>query len=285
MNQIERPPLVSFAQAALTWAGIMVAALATFLLLILLGDKPFGIQIVSVVAETEFVVLLVFFDTSTWRGYSLRNPTVRQQLPHLLQIHSLFIGLIFVVLTIALSAIPHLPDIWFVESVVWYHNFVRHQSSPFAFVLIMAGSAAAVTEAWFLRRILSRASESASVSSGFRALPQGLMEPNRGASNERLWQILAVSLVCAGMLLLLLGYTALENRYYLTSPQQSNPETGRVYPFILSGGIVVYQTLAEKWQLDALKYASWFLMFGGMALALWKAPRNRHRRADHHIAR
>jgi hypothetical protein len=285
MDQQERPPNASFSKAALTWLGIMVAASATFLLLILLGDRPFGIQIVSTVAETEFVVLLVFFDTRSSRGYSLRNKTVQQQLPHLFRIHSLVLGLIFIVLTLALSSIPHLPDSWFAESVVWQHNFVRHQSSPFAFVLVMAGSAAAVTEAWLMRRILSRALESASVSPGFSALPQRLLEPNRGASNERLWQILAVSMVCAGLLLLLLGYTALENRYYLTSPQQPNPETGRVYPFSLSGGIVFYQTLAEKWQLDALRYASGFLIFGGMALALWKAPRNRHRMADHRNAR
>jgi hypothetical protein len=277
MDQQERPPKASFAKAALTWLGIMVAASATFLFLILLGDRPFGIQIVSTVAETEFVVLLVFFDTRSWRGYSLRNRTVQQQLPHLLRIHSLVLCLIFIVLTIALSSIPHLPDSWFVESIVWYRNFVRHQSSPFAFVLILAGSAAAVTEAWILRRILSRALESASVSPGISAMPHRLIEPNRAASNKRnRWQILAWGMVCTGMLLLLLGYTALENHYYRTSPQHPNPETGRIYPFNVSGGIVFYQTLAEKRQLDTLEYASGFLMFGGIALALWKTPRTRH---------
>src|ERR1700722_1288649 len=185
MSQQDSPPKASFAKAALTWLGIMVAASATFLLLILLGDRPFGIQIVSIVADTEFVVLLVFFDTSSWRGYSLHNRTVQQQLPHLLRIHSLFIGFIFGVLTIALSAIPHLPDTWFVENVVWYHNFVRHQASPFAFVLILAGSVAAVFEAWILQRILSRALENPPVSPGVSAIPHRLIEPNRAASNER----------------------------------------------------------------------------------------------------
>lgn len=282
---MERPPRVSFAQAVLTWVGIIGAASATFLLLIFWGDKPFGIQVVSVIAETEFVVLLVFFDTKSWRGYSLRNKTVRQQLPHLLRIHTVVLGLIFAVLTIALSAIPHLPDIWFAENVVWYHNFVRHQASPFAFVLITAGSAAAVSESWVLRRILNRALEDASVSSGLSALPHRFVEANRAASKEHVWRILAVSMFCAGMLLLLLGYTALENRHYLTSPQQPNSETGRVYPFNVGGGIVFYQTLAESRQLDALAYISVFLMFGGAALALWKAPLNRHRRTDHHNAR
>ena len=282
MNQMDRPPRASFAQASFTLVGIMVATLATVLLLILLGGKPFGIQIVSVVAETEFVILWVFFDTKSWRGYSLRNPTVRQQLPHLLRVHSLFIGLIFVVLTAALSARPHLPDIWFADNVVWYHNFVRHQSSPFVFVLLMAGSAAAGTEAWILRRILARALDSASDLSGSSAAPHLLTEPTRAESKEHFRQILAVSMVCTGMLILLLGYSALENRHYLTSPQRPIPETGRVYPFNVGGGIVFYQTLHEKRQLDALQYASWVFMFGGLALAWWKVPRNRHHRVDHH---
>ena len=89
--------------------------------------------------------------------------------------------------------------------------------------------------------------------------------------------IIFLTVVATGLLLLFLGYTALENRYYLTSPQQPNPETGRVYPYNVSQGIVFYQTLAEKRRLDALEYSSGFLMFGGIALALWKAPRKRHR--------
>jgi hypothetical protein len=253
----------------LWFGGLMTAFLATVFLMVILMDKPFGVQIVSLVGDTEFVFFLVFCDSKSWRGYSLRNRTVQQQLPHLLRIHSLFLSLIFVVLTIALSARPHLPDVWFVESGSW------RRSSPFAFVLIFAGSAAAVTEAWILRRMLSRALESASISPNLSAAPHRFIEPNPAASNKRnmRWQILAVSMMYTGMLLLLLGYTALENHYYLTSPQQPNPETGRVYPFNASG-IVFYQTLVVKWQLDALKYVSWLLVLGGMVLALWKTPRN-----------
>jgi hypothetical protein len=261
----------------LWFGGLMAAFLATVFLMVFFMDKPFGVQIVSLFAETEFVVFLVFCNSRSWHGYSLRNKTVQQQLPHLLRIHGLFVGLIFVVLTMALSAIPHLPDIWFAENVSWTHNFVRHQSSPFAFVLILAGSVAAVTEASILRKVLSRALESAAVSPGGSAVPYWLVKQDRDASNKlNRWQILGWGMFCTGLLLTLLGYSALENRFYLTSPQQPNPETGRVYPYNVSQGIVFYQTLAEKQQLDALKYASGFLAFGGIALALWKAPRKRH---------
>lgn len=261
----------------LWFGGFMTGILALVLLMVFLIDKPFGIQIVSLFAITEFVFFLVFCDSRSWRGYSLRDPTVRQQLPHLLRIHSLVLGLIFVVLTVVLSAMPHLPGAWLAENVVWYHNFVRHQSSPFVFVLLLAGSVAATTEAWFLRKILGRALESAAALSGASVEPHEWNGPY-GAASNRLdhRQILGWGVFCTGLLLALLGWTALEDRLYITSPQQPHPETGQVYPFQVTKGIVSYSTLAQKRQLDALGYSSLFLMAGGLVLAVWKVPRKRH---------
>ena len=41
-------------RSVVTWVGLIIAIVGTFLLLIILGDKPFGIQILSLVGDTEW---------------------------------------------------------------------------------------------------------------------------------------------------------------------------------------------------------------------------------------
>jgi hypothetical protein len=150
-NNMDTPPAFSI-KAMLQWVGFFAAILATFLLFLLLGDKPFGVQTVSFVGGTVFVFYLVFCDTYWWHGYGLRNKVVQKELPRLLGIHSLFLVLIFSVLTSAISARPHLPSSWLVERSPKDHSF-------FSLGLIGFGAIILVTEAWICRRILRRAFE------------------------------------------------------------------------------------------------------------------------------
>jgi hypothetical protein len=154
---MDTPPDASLLKMFITWVGIMAALLTLFLLLIFLRDGRFQLQIVSVLADTGFVFFLVFCDSRAWRGYSLRNKRVQQELPRLLGIHCLFLVLLFALLTFALSVRPHLPHSWLVES-------GPKDVSPFAFGLIWIGVITLMTQAWVLRKILRRASEAESTS-------------------------------------------------------------------------------------------------------------------------
>jgi len=149
---MDTPPNDTILTSVLTWVGIMAALMATFLLLILLDHRPFEIQIVSLVWDTEFVFFLVFFDSRAWRGYSLRNKRVQQELPRLLGIHCFCLVLIFALLTFALSVEPRLPSSWVTEN-------GPKDMSPFVLVLILIGGITPTIQAWRYRRILRRAVE------------------------------------------------------------------------------------------------------------------------------
>jgi hypothetical protein len=149
-NVMDTPTKGSILAAFLTWVGLMVAMMATFLLLILLDGQPFQVQIVSLIAETEFVFFLVFFGTNSWRGYSLRDKRVQREFPRLLRMHCIFLIFIFTLLTLALSVQARLPASWITAN-------GPKDTPPFVLGLILIGSATAVAEAWIFRKSLRRA--------------------------------------------------------------------------------------------------------------------------------
>ena len=164
INTMDTPPQASFAKGALTFVGLLIVFLATFLFWIyFLDGRPFEIQTISLIADTEFVFLFVFFDSSMGRGYSLRNKAVQRQLPQLLQIHFVSLVLLFALITFARSARPHLPHSWLLDP------GYRYSTSPFVSVLFLIGVAIVITQVLISRKILSRASEGAAV------LPQFLI--------------------------------------------------------------------------------------------------------------
>jgi hypothetical protein len=146
------PPSASGVEMLVTWVGLIAGAMTIVLLATIWFPRQFGLQIVSLVADTEFVFFLVFCDSRAWRGYSLRNKRVQQELPRLLGIHCLFLVVVFAVLTFALSARPRLPSSWLAES------GPKHDS-PLEFGLIVIGAITMMTQAWIYRNILRRAVE------------------------------------------------------------------------------------------------------------------------------
>ncbi len=153
---MDTPPQDSILTAFLTWVGLMAAFVATFLLVILLNHRPFEIQVIALVWDTEVVAFFVFFDSRAWRGYSLRDKLVQRELPRLLGIHCSCLILIFALLSFALSVEPRLPSSWVKKN-------GPKDTSPFVLVLIFFGAIMPTIQAWRYRRILKLAVEAENI--------------------------------------------------------------------------------------------------------------------------
>jgi hypothetical protein len=161
INTMDTPPQMSIAKGVRFVIGLLLVLLGTFVFYIyFLGGRPFEIQAISLIADTECVFLFVFFDTSMGRGYSLRDKAVQQQLPRLLQIHFVSLVFLYALITFALSARSHLPHSWLVNPNPGY----RYSTSPFASVLLLIGLTAVIAQVLISRKILSRAVEGAAIS-------------------------------------------------------------------------------------------------------------------------
>ena len=145
----ERSP-VSVAEAVGKLVFVAAAFVAIFVLYVFLADKPFGIQIATIITYTGSIFCLVFF---RWRwlneAYSLRTKQVRQQLPRLMAIHLAFLLSILVVLTAGLLARPRLPNYWVVERGAKHETLFVDALGLFCIV-------AGVTQVFISRSILRR---------------------------------------------------------------------------------------------------------------------------------
>jgi hypothetical protein len=156
---MDTPPQMSLAKGARLAVGALVVLMGTLLFYFnFIDGRPYENQTMALITDTEFVFFCVFFDTRMGRGYSLRNKIVQRQLPQLLQVHCVFLALLFALITFAPSARPHLPHSWLVDP------GYRYTMSPFESVLVLVGIAIVLTEVWISRKLLSRALESAAIS-------------------------------------------------------------------------------------------------------------------------
>jgi hypothetical protein len=139
---------VSVAKQLGTWLGIVSGGMALFWLAILIADKPFGLQIITLIGYTALVFFLVFFDSRAFKGYSLRVKAVQDKLPTLLTIHALFLLFVLVALTAALSVRP--------QVLSSFHITNRNKDNWFDYLLIIIGVIICMSETLISRRILSR---------------------------------------------------------------------------------------------------------------------------------
>jgi hypothetical protein len=127
----------------------LVTIVSIFLLYVLLGDKPFGFQIATLIAYSVSVFTFVFF---RWKGlnkaYSLRDKAVRRQIPRLLAIHGAFLVLVFSILALASYLRPGLPSGWLTEN-TRYHSW-------FSSGLIWIFTLVWLAQVYISRGILSR---------------------------------------------------------------------------------------------------------------------------------
>ena len=82
----------------------------TAILLILLEDRPYGIQLSSIVGYTAAVALYTFSrNRNNMQPFLLSCPVVRRQLPLLVRRYLGFLAALFVLQTTALKLRPNLP--------------------------------------------------------------------------------------------------------------------------------------------------------------------------------
>ena len=118
LDDREERPRVSLAMTLGILAAYAVGVFGGMCVFIILGKRPFGIQIATAITYTYFAFWYVFFPT---RGlldkYSLRNKMVQGRIPLLVTIHFAFLIPIFVGETILFSMTPYLPSYWVICSV------------------------------------------------------------------------------------------------------------------------------------------------------------------------
>jgi len=149
----QKKPQVSTAMTLGILAAYLVGAFGGFCLFIILGDRTFGIQIVTAITYTYFAFWYVFFPTrGLLEKYSLRNKTVQQQIPSLLAIHIAFLIMIFLGQTIWFAIKPHLSRYWATD---------RGAGTPYAWVMIGSSVVFFFTQVLISRRILSRSGDEA----------------------------------------------------------------------------------------------------------------------------
>jgi hypothetical protein len=131
-------------------ALLFVAMFGTALLLILLKDRPYGIQVSTTVGYTAAVALYTFSgNRNNMQPFLLSCPAVRRQLPLLIRRHLGFLAVLFMIQTVALKLRPNLPGRLTTPS----------QSGPSPFVVILGGLCACLAIAQVLnnRSLLERA--------------------------------------------------------------------------------------------------------------------------------
>jgi hypothetical protein len=150
LDDRERAPQVSGAMTLGILAAYLVGAFGGFCNFIVLGGRPFGMQVATAITYTYFAFWYVFFPTrGLLEQYSLHDKSVQRRIPLLLAIHSAFLILIFVGETVWFSMKRHLPSHWFTE-----HG--KRGGPLYVFVLIGSVTVVFFTEVLISRRILSR---------------------------------------------------------------------------------------------------------------------------------
>lgn len=129
--------------------GIPVGLVLALALYFALANRPFRIQVATLVGYTVFVFVFLFSNVRSSRGYDLRQEGVRRTIPHLSAVHAAFLAMVFMGLTVALWLRPSLPSFWIVGR-------GRRGGSWFDISLLLMGSVTCMFEVHICRKILSR---------------------------------------------------------------------------------------------------------------------------------
>lgn len=130
------------------WTPIIIAMFAGFLLLLAIADKPWGIQIGSLVPYTAFVALGTFSAQRGMQPYFFECPIVEQAIPRLLRRHGAFLAAIVLLETIALYLARYMP--------AQFLKATRRDGSPFTISLCVVCFCIGSVEVFTNRSLLER---------------------------------------------------------------------------------------------------------------------------------
>ena len=132
------------------FALLLLTVPSTAILLISLENRPYGIQLSSIVGYTAAVALYTFSRNRNGnQPFLLSCPVVRGQLPQLIRRHLGFLAALFIVQTMALKFRSNLPAHWITPT--------SRDASPFAIVLGIFCLLLAIVEILTIRSLLERA--------------------------------------------------------------------------------------------------------------------------------
>lgn len=135
------------------FALLLLAVPCTAILLFLLEDRPYGIQLCSIAGYTAAVALYTFSRNRNGnQPFQLYCPVVRSQIPTLVRRHLGFLAALFIVETVALRFRPNLPAQWITPT--------SKDTSPFAIILGIFCAVLAIVETLTNRSLLERAHDS-----------------------------------------------------------------------------------------------------------------------------
>jgi hypothetical protein len=110
------------------FALLLLTVPSTAILLISLENRPYGIQLSSILGYTAAVALYTFSRNRNGnQPFLLACPVVRGQIPQLIRRHLGFLAALFIVLTMALKFRSNLPAHWITPT--------SRDASPFAIIL------------------------------------------------------------------------------------------------------------------------------------------------------
>jgi hypothetical protein len=131
------------------WAIGASGLLIILLLYVLLGEKPYGIQIATLIAYSMAIFFFVFMRSRLGHGFALTSDPVVRSAPRLLLLHLCALTIVFALQTIAFRVGPYLPS-W------WLHEDARHHS-PLDLLLLVFFTVFGVAQAVWFRSMLSKA--------------------------------------------------------------------------------------------------------------------------------
>ncbi len=141
---------------------LFLAILGGIIFLIMLADRPCGIQFGSIVIDTAAVAFYTFSrNRNDNQPFLLSCPVVRRQLPRLIRRHLGFLAILLIVETTALGLRPNLPARLITPS-------SATDPSPFAITVGCVFACLAIVQVLTNRSLLERAHLSAQINAADR---------------------------------------------------------------------------------------------------------------------